>query len=233
MPRRRLRSRDTEQDSFQHQEKKPIEIIDDADNDEVVSSSGDETDEDQDDPVVKSYDVFMSNQLRDHIYLLQYPIRNPDEEYYDESAPYSARIKPNEGSFEIDVPIDNRNYNTLNGDRLRGPHSDGILKTELRIFDRQRLSGKVQSNHANYFVGVLNGGSCASEFHSADISEQLHLSPVKGTVQLRPSFNYYDAAVGGERRRKLQSDEGPAKQPRAVHVSLSSRYGPNRFRSRK
>jgi len=48
----------------------------------------------------------------------------------------------------------------------------------------------------------------------------MHLTPVKGTVQLRPNFNYYDTAIGGERRKKFQSEDGPSKQPRAVHVNL-------------
>ena len=60
--------------------------------------------------------------------------------------------------------------------------------------------------------------------------EQMHLTPVKGTVQLRPNFNYYDTAVGGERRKKFQSEDGPAKQPRAVHVTpLCTRHRVTNF----
>ena len=68
-----------------------------------LSLSDEETDES--DPVVKSYDVFLSDQLADKIYLVQYPIRNPDEQYYDENAAFEARIKPTEGLLEVDVPI--------------------------------------------------------------------------------------------------------------------------------
>jgi len=50
---------------------------------------------------------------------------------------------------------------------------------------------------------------------AALITDQLHLSPVKATVQLRPSFQHYDAAKAGERRRK-QPEEGS--RPRAVQV---------------
>ena len=125
--------------------------MDDVDLDDPSFSE----DDNDDDPVVKSYDVFISNQLKDYIYLLQYPIRNPDEEYYAQSAPYNARIKPNEGSFDLDVPIDNRNYSISRGDKFGGSH----LGSESRTFDRQRLSGKCQSNQANYFVGVFTGGA--------------------------------------------------------------------------
>ena len=50
------------------------------------------------------------------------------------------------------------------------------------------------------------------------ITDQLHLSPVKATVQLRPSFQHFDAAKAGERRRK-QPEE--VSRPRAVQVSVS------------
>ena len=155
MPRRRKNTKETE-DAPQPQEQKPVEIIEDADDFDDPSLSEDDN---EDDPVVKSYDVFISNQLKDSIYLLQYPIRNPDEQYYDQSAPYNARIKPNEGSFYLDVPIDNRNYSVSRGDKLSGSHMDFSIKTESRTFDRQRLSGKCQSNQAKYFVGIFTGGA--------------------------------------------------------------------------
>lgn len=47
----------------------------------------------------------------------------------------------------------------------------------------------------------------------------MHLSPVKATVQLRPNFHYFDALLGGEKRKKGSTDDSAAKQPRAVQVS--------------
>ena len=154
MPRRRKGTEDTEDAPFLKQEQKPVVIMDEGEDFDDASSSDEDHD---DDPVVQSYDVFISNQLQDQIYLLQYPIRNPDEEYYDQSAPYTARIKPKEG-FDIDVPIDIRNYRVSREDKFSGLHLDPSVKAEARTFDRQRLSGKCQSNQANYFVGVFTGG---------------------------------------------------------------------------
>lgn len=79
----------------------PVQIDDSPEY--IASGSSDE--EYEDDPVVKTYDVFLSDQLADQIYLVQYPIRNPDEQYYDDNAALGARIKPNEGVLEVDVPI--------------------------------------------------------------------------------------------------------------------------------
>jgi hypothetical protein len=155
-PRRRKGNKETGDAPFQPQEQKPVEIMDGVEDLDDPSSSEEDH---SDDPIVKSYDVFISNQLKDHIYLLQYPIRNPDEEYYSQSAPYNARIKPNEGSFDLDVPIDSRNYNFSRGDKFGGSQLDPSIKAESRTLDRQRLSGKCQSNQANYFVGVFLGGA--------------------------------------------------------------------------
>lgn len=48
----------------------------------------------------------------------------------------------------------------------------------------------------------------------------MHLSPVKAAVQLRPNFCFYDTVTGGDKRKKPNTDDGPAKQPRAVQVTL-------------
>ena len=44
------------------------------------------------------------------------------------------------------------------------------------------------------------------------------MTPIKATVQLRPNFHYYDTAVGGEKKKKGQTEETSARQPRAVQV---------------
>lgn len=49
----------------------------------------------------------------------------------------------------------------------------------------------------------------------------MHLSPVKGTIQLRPNFHFFDTLVGGEKRKKGPADDAPTKQPRAVQVWFS------------
>jgi len=215
------RRRNGEDESFA--ERKEAIIIQDDIQDEVFSSS-DEAEYD-DDPVVKTYDVFLSNQLKDHIYLFQYPIRNPDEEYRDEAAPFTVRMKPIEGAMELDVPIDTINFSAPLGEKFGASHTDLNTKSENKRLDRQRLSGKPQKNHANYFLGVMRG-RLTTPGDNTDMLAEMHLSPVKATVQLRPNFHYYDAVMGGDKRKKPQVENGPAKQPRAVQVTL---WQPNSF----
>jgi DNA-directed RNA polymerase-3 subunit RPC5 len=153
MPRRGKPDKDGDDETFR-QHKNSIEILDEIDLPESLSSEEDNGDDP--DPVMKTYDVFVSNQLRDHMYLLQYPIRNPDEQN-NEFVPYDARIKPKEGSLELDVPIDTTNYSAVRGERFAGSQ-DSNLKQEIKALDRQRLTGKTRPNQASYFVGVIREG---------------------------------------------------------------------------
>lgn len=116
------------------------------------------------DPVLKTYDVYVSNALKDHIYLLQYPIRNWEEQYTDESAPLSIRMKPNEGIMEFDVPIDTHNYSLEQGKRFGSLQQGLNSPQDGKIFDRQRLSGKPEPNQASYFIGRMRGGKPMSLF---------------------------------------------------------------------
>lgn len=113
-------------------------------------------DDDDIDPVVKTYDVFVSNALKDHIYLLQYPVQDWKQEYTEESAPLAIKMRPNEGDMEFEVPIDAHNYCPEQGEKfgaqgLNAPQ-DGLP------MESQRLAGKPQPNQASYFVGRMRGG---------------------------------------------------------------------------
>ena len=206
MPPRR-NGKETEDEFFQ---KGNEEIL--IQDDEAASTS--EEEENDDDPVVKTYDVFLSNQLNGYIYLLQFPIRNPDEEYVDETAPLFTRMKPKEGTMEIDVPIDSNYFSMLRGEKFAVSHGEANMKS---VLDRQRLTGKPQPNQANYFVAVMRG-SLSQLRNNADVVDEMHLSPIKAAVQLRPNFHYYDTSIG-DKRKKPQTEDVPAsRQPRAVQV---------------
>jgi len=212
MPRGRKNNRATEPPGIANF--KPIEVPDDEGED-IISSSEEES---SDDPVVNTYQVFVSDQLKDHLYLLQYPIRNPDEPYYNQYSPYSARIKPKEGSLEIDVPLDPNNFSLHRGEKFAGhSQTEHGIKQEFKILDRQRLSGKTHDNEASYFVGIMGAGIRILFSHSY-FKDQLHLSPVKATIQLRPNFHYYDLVFGGEKRKKPATEEAASRQPRAIQV---------------
>ena len=64
------------------------------------------------------YDVFITPDLEEQLYLLQYPIRNRAQPYNESNGarPSEMRIKPNSGFMEIDVEMSTtHNFNKAQG----------------------------------------------------------------------------------------------------------------------
>ncbi|OCK77711.1 hypothetical protein K432DRAFT_427797 [Lepidopterella palustris CBS 459.81] len=73
---------------------------------------------DDDDPVVAEYDVFITPELEEKAYLLQYLNRSKDQpyNYRKQMQPMEMRIKENAGFIEVDVPLNvHYNYNRVKG----------------------------------------------------------------------------------------------------------------------
>jgi DNA-directed RNA polymerase III subunit RPC5 len=70
----------------------------------VAQSPVDDIDDD-DDSIVAEYDVYITPESDEHIYLLQYPNRERGRPYNEDynSAPTELRIKPRTGFMEVDV----------------------------------------------------------------------------------------------------------------------------------
>lgn len=79
----------------------------------------DAKEEDEDDPVVAEYDVYITPDREDQkLYVFQYLNRPADQPLTkaNNSAPTEMRIKPQSGFIEVDVPIDiHHNYNRTAG----------------------------------------------------------------------------------------------------------------------
>ncbi|KAH7398341.1 DNA-directed RNA polymerase III subunit Rpc5 [Pyrenochaeta sp. MPI-SDFR-AT-0127] len=77
-------------------------------------------DVEDDDPVVAEYDVYITPEMEQQLYVLQYLNRPPDQPFTKatESQPSELRIKKESGFIEVDVPIDiSQNYNRPAGVR--------------------------------------------------------------------------------------------------------------------
>lgn len=61
----------------------------------------------EEDPVVAEYDVFITPEMAEQVYLLQYPNRDRGLPYNDGTRmkPLEMRIKPKAGFIELDVPM--------------------------------------------------------------------------------------------------------------------------------
>lgn len=104
-------------------------------------------------------------------YMVQFPLRPSYRPM--PAAPKHARIKPNNQILQLDYEVDQR------GDHYDRDAED-YLKQKL-----QRLQSSSVPALTNYAVGVFRQG-------------QLHLTPVKGVMQMRPSLAHIDAAVDEE-----------------------------------
>ena len=216
--------------------------IDNASEPELAPEEGDDFPSDSDDdPIVHTYDIHVTTTLSPHLYLFQYPVRGSHLPFANStgSCPISARIKPDSGAVELDIPINTtRHYDqekgrkwgealrkarldrearasttssraAASGKRRRIGNEDGSdddadspshltfeeARASGRILATQTLGGKIQADNTRYMIGVFR-------------NNQLHLTPLKATVQLRPQFHHIDTATELERvmNRSLRID---------------------------
>lgn len=69
------------------------------------------------DPVIQEYDVYLTTDLEQQIYLLQYPNRERDHTFKAHVYPSAMRIKPQAGYMEMDLPIHFTNFDKARGVR--------------------------------------------------------------------------------------------------------------------
>ncbi|KAL4893578.1 DNA-directed RNA polymerase III subunit Rpc5 [Aspergillus ambiguus] len=173
-----------------------------------------------DDPVVASYDVFLTDSEISR-YVLQYLDRDPSYPYDDRHGqkPTAFRIKPRTGLVEVDVPINTRvNYDVEKGlrygDAMRksrsareggsygmaggfsagGSGGGGKVKAEADV----EMGGTDESGSL-LRVQTLGGRIKSPEegdpvyMLAAFRGGNLHLSPVSAVVQLHPQLHHLDA----------------------------------------
>ncbi|KAA8901432.1 Sin-like protein conserved region-domain-containing protein [Sphaerosporella brunnea] len=236
-----------------------VTTILDADvSDESGHSDADDLDyESDEDPVVREYDVFMTSELAQSLYLFQYPVRTSQKPYTraQNACPVDARWKTKAGLVEVDVPVNtglnfDQEKGRVWGDVLRksqqakesglpgkamGARAGGkrrkikgedddeeeedIMIVDFqeavkkgRVLNKQTLGSKIQPDEAKYMVGVFT-------------ADQLHLTPLRSTLQLRPQFQHVDAQDAAERAqsrslRDADETDKPA-QARAVHMTVN------------
>ncbi|XP_046434303.1 DNA-directed RNA polymerase III subunit RPC5 [Neodiprion fabricii] len=166
------------------------------------------------DPVVKEIPVFLSKTLAEKLFIFQYPLRS-SRSGFDNLNISKSSIKPGnqEVRLEVSLDTDNVNYDHSKGEQI-ALNVDGALKHDQegeRAFDSHIMdktvlhSMRALPDCSNYAVGVFLDG-------------ELHLTPLKGVVQMRPQFHYLDksdkrvkdeAKVAGE---EAEDEEESVKQ---------------------
>nr|CAG4637081.1 EOG090X07NA [Ceriodaphnia reticulata] len=143
----------------------------------------------ENDPVVREIPVFLSKNLLQKLYVLQYPLRSVAVEI-DKPNIIAARIKPKlqEVELELELPTKTSNYDQSKGEQIcinaDGP--DKYDKPDYQNFFKGSVmdkiiytSTKALLDPGRFAVGIL-------------IDNELHLNPLHGILHVKPSFPYLD-----------------------------------------
>lgn len=227
-----------------------------SDDDEALLSDASDASTSSD-PVIKSYNIHLTSTLTPYLHLLQYPVRSSTLPYSRQTGacPSAARIKPASGVLELDIPINtSRHYDTEKGQRWGtalqksreaasqkpsrgvgggvGGSSGKRRKLEsdsdsddpdththspnapVHLLTHQTLSSKIHPPTTKYMVGVFR-------------QNELHLTPLHSTLQLRPQFHHIDTATSLEKdlQRQLRIDPSAPTAPpvaRAVQATVKN-----------
>lgn len=161
-----------------------------------------------DDPIIEEIDVYLAKSLADKLYLFQYPVR-PSMMTYDDVHHLSAKIKPKQQRVELEMAINtvSPNYCRSKGEQI-ALNVDGTTYEEnntysVKMMDKQTFSSiQATTNTARYAAAVFRKG-------------ELHVTPLAGILQMRPSFSYLDKADNKTREREAANEGGDSSQDEA------------------
>ncbi|XP_049614908.1 DNA-directed RNA polymerase III subunit RPC5 [Syngnathus scovelli] len=160
---------------------------------------------DDDDPIIEEIDVYLAKSLAEKLYLLQYPVR-PSTMTYDNVNILAAKIKTKQQRVELQMGMDTKspNYCKSKGEQI-ALNVDGTGYEEsntysVKLMDNQTFSSiQATTNTSRYAAGIFRKG-------------ELHLTPLTGILQMRPSFAYLDKADNKTREREADNEGGDSSQ---------------------
>ncbi|XP_060795602.1 DNA-directed RNA polymerase III subunit RPC5 [Neoarius graeffei] len=162
----------------------------------------------EDDPIIQEIDVYLAKSLSEKLYLFQYPVR-PANMNYDDTTHLTARIKPKQQKVEIEVAIDTMspNYCRSKGEQIAlnvdGTSLEDSSTYSIKMMDKQTFSSiQATTNTSRYAAAVFRKG-------------ELHLTPLQGILQMRPSFSYLDKADSKHKEREAANEGGDSSQDEA------------------
>uniref|UniRef100_A0AAY5KL90 DNA-directed RNA polymerase III subunit RPC5 C-terminal domain-containing protein n=1 Tax=Esox lucius TaxID=8010 RepID=A0AAY5KL90_ESOLU len=162
----------------------------------------------EDDPIIQEIDVYLAKSLVDKLYLFQYPVR-PSSMTYDDVTHLSAKIKPKQQKVELEMAINtlSPNYCRSKGEQIAlnvdGTASEDSNTYSVKMMDKQTFTS-IQSttNTSRYAAAIFRQG-------------ELHVTPLQGILQMRPSFSYLDKADSKHREREAANEGGDSSQDEA------------------
>ncbi|PGH11758.1 hypothetical protein AJ80_07019, partial [Polytolypa hystricis UAMH7299] len=129
-------------------------------------------DPDTDDPIIASYDIFITDALIRRL-LLQYPDRQPKDPYDGTyRVPTELRLKPKTGLVEVDIPITTQaNYNDTKGLRFGNALRKSRITSEGGSHGVAGGFNATSSSGAAGAAGGGGGGAGKGRFEPIDVEE--------------------------------------------------------------
>ncbi|XP_077406486.1 DNA-directed RNA polymerase III subunit RPC5 [Vanacampus margaritifer] len=160
---------------------------------------------DDDDPIIEEIDVYLAKSLAEKLYLLQYPVR-PSTMTYGDINLLAAKVKPKQQRVELQMAMDTTspNYCRSKGEQI-ALNVDGTGYEEnntysVKMMDNQSFSSiQATTNTSRYAAAIFRKG-------------ELHVTPLTGILQMRPSFTYLDKADSKTREREAANEGGDSSQ---------------------
>lgn len=129
---------------------------------EINEKESKKSKKEEEDYVVKVYDVHLSHTLTENLYNIQYPLKSPQNQY-DWNTLKEFRYKKDHKIVEMDFELN-----------TKSEHYDSESQFEKKTFT---LDSTLIPLKTNYCIGVLRG-------------DQFHITPLKHIVQMRPKMDY-------------------------------------------
>ncbi|OLY80338.1 DNA-directed RNA polymerase III subunit RPC5, partial [Smittium mucronatum] len=147
--------------------------------------------EDDSDPVVARYPVYLNEKLSKYLNLFQYPMKSSEWIDQQEQQPTDARVKPIAGVVELEIPINTNHmmYSKSKGSKLAAglrTSGDTLNVPTGKLFDVQTWSSSPVSQKAKYMIATLINGQDSVVSGGRDFKET-------------GEFNHQDKAAGDGR----------------------------------
>lgn len=128
---------------------------------------------------------------------------------YDDVNHLAAKIKPKQQRLELEMATDtmSSNYCRSKGEQIAlnvdGTGYDETNTYSVKMMDKQTFSSiQATTNTSRYAAAVFRKG-------------ELHVTPLTGILQMRPSFSYLDKADNKTREREAEREGGDSSQDEA------------------
>lgn len=158
--------------------------------------------------------MYLSKTLSDNLFVFQYPSKKTDQSL-DKSEVVKSCVKPINQEVKIDYALDtaSHHYDAFKGEQFAIAADGKDSRNERMSFrsgtmDRQTYVSTTPIDNVNrYIVGYLQ-------------DREVHATLVKGVVQLRPSFSYFDKSDTRKKAEQKAENESDVDEDEPKQVTV-------------